>query len=178
MKREGATHESTASWYVVQLRPNCVDIAEKNLRRQRFGVFSPRCRVKRNRAGRQREIETLLFPGYVFVSFDTQDARWRAINSTYGVSQMVTMGTAGPRSVPTALIDEIRIRCDLQDVLLPPEDFQPGDRVRVTSGPFAEFVSRVENVDPQARVWLLLDIMGRMTRVAVAQDDLSKLPTG
>jgi len=37
----------------------------------------------------------------------------------------------------------------------------------MTHGPFADFVAEVEKIDPDRRVWVLLDIMGGKTRIAV-----------
>jgi transcriptional antiterminator RfaH len=59
-------------------------------------------------------------------------------------------------------------RCDSDGLLAPlPEDFSAGDHIRITSGPFADFVARVDTVDPQQRLHLLLDLLGRPTKVVV-----------
>ena len=49
---------------------------------------------------------------------------------------------------------------------------KPGDQVRLTSGPFADFVGTIESIAPERRVWVLIEIMGGQTRVAVAADHL------
>jgi transcriptional antiterminator RfaH len=49
---------------------------------------------------------------------------------------------------------------------------QPGDAVRLASGPFAEFVATVEKISPDQRVWVLLDLMGRTARMAVKSEAL------
>lgn len=48
----------------------------------------------------------------------------------------------------------------------------PGDQVAITHGPFADFVAEVEKIDPDRRVWVLMDLMGSQTRVAVGADQL------
>jgi transcriptional antiterminator RfaH len=47
-----------------------------------------------------------------------------------------------------------------------------GDQVRMTSGPFADFVATIETIAPDRRVWVLMEIMGGQTRVAVTADQL------
>jgi transcriptional antiterminator RfaH len=47
--------------------------------------------------------------------------------------------------------------------------------VALTTGPFANFVAEVERVAPDQRVWVLMDIMGGQTRVAVGSDQLRTL---
>ena len=49
---------------------------------------------------------------------------------------------------------------------------QPGDQVALTKGPFANFVAEVEMIAPDRRVWVLMEIMGAQTRVAVGADQL------
>jgi transcriptional antiterminator RfaH len=51
--------------------------------------------------------------------------------------------------------------------LLPPRILTTGDAVKISGGPFANFVATVEEIGPDQRVWVLLDLMGRTKRVAV-----------
>ena len=64
------------------------------------------------------------------------------------------------------------LRCDTAGKLLPPKLLKPGDQVRMISGPFANFVATIENIAPDRRVWVLMEIMGGQTRVAVTADQL------
>jgi len=57
---------------------------------------------------------------------------------------------------------------------VPNTDFAPGDNVEIVHGPLSEFVGRVEKIDPQQRVWILLEIMGQTSRVRLDPDHLSK----
>jgi len=47
-----------------------------------------------------------------------------------------------------------------------------GDAVKISGGPFAEFIATVETISPDQRVWVLLDLMGRTTRLAVQPEAL------
>jgi len=102
----------------------------------------------------------------MFVAFNTAKGRWRTINSTYGVTRLVSFGDE-PQPVPLGLISQLMLRCDDGGNLLPPRILKPGDPVRLTGGPFAEFIATVEKISPDQRVWVLLDLMGRTARVAV-----------
>jgi transcription antitermination factor NusG len=46
--------------------------------------------------------------------------------------------------------------------------------VRLTSGPFSEFVVKVERIDERKRIWILLDILGGSREVQVRLEDLVK----
>ncbi len=164
-------HDRGASWFLAQLRPNCVSIAERNLKRQGFRTFLPMEEGTIRRRGRFTPALLPLFPGYMFVSFDTEAGHWRAINSTYGVTKLVSFGAA-PAPVPLDLVSQLMLRCDVSGKLLPPKLLKPGDPVRITTGPFAEFVGEVERIAPDRRVWVLMEIMGGETRVAVKADQL------
>ncbi|NOX41672.1 MAG: transcriptional activator RfaH [Alphaproteobacteria bacterium] len=146
-------------------------MAERNLHRQDFQTFLPLHEETKRRSGRFISTLRPLFTGYLFVAFDTANGGWRAINNTYGVTRLVSFGDQ-PQPVPLDLISRLMLRCDAGGKLLPPRILQPGDAVRLTSGPFAEFVATVEKISPDQRVWVLLDLMGRTTRVAVQAEAL------
>ena len=80
-----------------------------------------------------------------------------------------------PTAVPQDLISQLMLRCDDAGILLPPELLNPGDLVTVTTGPLNSFVAEVEKLAADRRVWVLLEIMGRQTRVAVGFDQLRTL---
>ena len=166
--------DAADAWFLAQVRPNSFHIAQRNLERQGFTVFCPLQDETRRRAGRFVTVPAPLFPGYLFVRFDPASAPWRAINSTYGVSRLVSFGQATPAPAPQQLVDGLLARCNDEGKLLPPDSLAPGDAVQVMSGPFAQFVATVESLAPQKRVWLLLDLMGRTTRIAVAAGDLRR----
>lgn len=159
-------------WFLAQVRPNCFHIAQRNLERQGFPVFCPLLQETRRRAGRFVSVAIPLFPGYLFVGFDPSDSPWRAINSTYGVTKLVTFGLALPTPAPAGLVSGLMERCDDEGKLLPRDRLSPGDEVRVAKGPFSNFIATVESLAPQRRVWLLLDLFGRTTRIAVSASDV------
>jgi transcriptional antiterminator RfaH len=159
-------------WFVVQLKPNCAALAERNLARQGFWVFAP-FEEASVRAGRQfKLVQRPLFPGYIFVSFDPLSSPWRSINGTYGVARLISLTTNRPTPVPAKLIEGLKASCDRAgkyvSAYLPGE----GERVRIAAGPFADFIATVDKIEPQRRVWVLLDILGSSTRVAVNAEDL------
>lgn len=166
-----SVQERCANWFLAQIKPNCAQIAERNLKRQGFGTFLPLEEASQNRSGKFTTSLRPLFPGYIFVAFDIALGHWRTINSTYGITRLVSLGKE-PTAVPFNIVSHLMLRCDAAGKLLPPKLLKSGDLVTLTKGPFANFVAEVEQVAPNKRVWLLLDIMGGKTRVAVGADDL------
>lgn len=165
------TQPHSAHWFLAQLKPNSASIAARNLARQGIETFLPLEEETRQKNGRFTTALRPLFPGYIFVSLDAQRGLWRSVNSTHGVTRLVSFGAA-PAPVPSDLVAVLRARCDGAGKLLPPATFNPGDKVVVNTGPFAKFVAEVESIAPDQRAWVLIELMGRQTRVSASVDQL------
>lgn len=164
-------HDRGTSWFLAQLKPNSGQIAERNLKRQGFRTFLPMENATRQVRGKFVNAPRPLFPGYVFVAFDVTMGHWRAINSTNGITRLVSFGK-DPAPVPLDIVSQLMLRCDASGTLLPPKLLKPGDQVRLATGPFADFVATVESIAADRRVFVLLEIMGGQTRVAVPVEQL------
>ena len=164
-------HDRDTDWFLAQVKPNCSHIAQRNLKRQGYQTFLPLEGVTQQRRGQFVTITRPLFPGYIFVAFDAARGLWRSVNATYGITHLVSFGSA-PASVPQGLVSRLMKRCGDDGTLLPPKRLQPGDSVVLTRGAFANFVAEVEAITPDRRVWILMDIMGGQTRVQVNADQL------
>lgn len=152
-------------WYIAQLKPNGLSLALRNLARQRFGTFVPMETRTIRRGARFQTRRVPVFPGYAFIAVDPELGRWRAINSTTGVARLVSFG-ADPVRVAQPLVEALLRRYG-QDGSEPPMEVVPGDEVQISDGPFADFVARVEAVSPERRVHLLIELLGRETRLIV-----------
>ena len=160
------------TWYLAQLKPNSVKIAEKNLRQQGFETFLPLEEVTRTRNSRFTTSKQPLVPGYLFVALDIAQGLWRKVNATYGVSRLVSFG-GSPAAVPAGLVEHHRLRCNEEGAFLPQETFSPGDQVRIKTGPFSSILAEIESVSAEQRAWVLMDIMGGKSRVELRQDMLA-----
>lgn len=128
-------------------------------------------KITRRKASRFVSDLKPLFPGYMFVSVNTELAPWRAINSTIGVSRLVSF-EGRPKPLPLQLISGLMLRCDVSGVLPPPKSLSQGDHVEMLAGPFANFIATVDTIDPEQRIWVLMDFMGQKTRIQVIADQL------
>ena len=166
MNKFGA-HMVETDWYLAQLKPNGQAAAERNLHRQGFETFMPRQAISRRRGTKFVDTLAPLFPGYLFVALNAASYPWRRVNGTYGVSRIVSFGDT-PRPLPRDLVEDLRRRCRGSDVLEPSRTLTPGDEVEILSGPFSQFIARIEALSPGDRVWALIDMMGQETRVALS----------
>ena len=164
----------SSEWFLIQCKPNSHRIAERNLKRQGFETFLPLAEVTRRKSTKFVNELRPLFPGYMFVTFDPSDAPWRKINSTQGVSRLVSFD-GRPKPVPSALTSELQARCDEAGKLLPVTDLEVGAEIKISSGPFSEFVGTVEAIDPDKRVWVLLELMGQKSKVKLESSQVSEV---
>jgi transcriptional antiterminator RfaH len=159
-------------WYLVYTKPRQESVAKLNLERQHYSVYLPLVRHSRKRLGRRIDVIEPLFPRYLFIELSTQTDNWGPIRSTVGVSSLVRFG-AEPAAVPGQLIACLRARDNEQGVqLLAPRAFAEGDSVRIAAGPMWGYEGIFLATTGKQRVMVLLEILGKQTRVSVAAEDL------
>lgn len=163
--------ECEMSWFLAQLKPNSAQIAKRNLERQAFETFLPLEETTQQRSSRFVTARRPLFPGYIFVAFSAAQGCWRTVNSTQGITRLVSFGRA-PAPVPDGLVDGLKARCDSMGKLVAASALATGDAVTFTKGPFSDFVGEVEKIDADRRVWILMDLMGGQTRVKAEEAQL------
>ncbi len=149
-------------WYAVYTQPRNEILASEHLARQDFDVFLPRYMKRRSHARRVDLVPAPLFPRYLFVAFDANEGNWSAIRSTRGVIDLVRNGR-DPVAVSNAVIDEIQCRRDEEGfvVLGKHLDLKRGARIRIDTGPFADYEAIFESHRDDERVVALLSLLGR-----------------
>ena len=166
-------------WYVVHTQAGREKSAAAHLQRQGFATYLPVCRQRRRRTRGAAMIVAPLFPRYLFVEADLAQDRWRSINGTYGVRHLVCMGDR-PSRVPDGVIAAIRARESADGVVaLAPDPllgqtFEPGETVKITAGPLADQAGLFDGLDAQARVVVLLDMLGRRVRVPLRAEAIAR----
>ena len=158
-------------WHLVQFKPNSHRLALANLQRQGFETFLPLQEITRRKASCFTVDLRPLFPGYMFVGVELNATPWLTINSTIGISRLVSFAN-NYKPLPLNLISSLMFRCDEGGKLLPSKTLNAGDSVEVLTGPFANFVATVEKIDTQQRVLVLMEFMGQSTRMHVAPDNV------
>jgi len=158
-------------WFILQFKTNSHLQAKKNLSRQGFETFLPLHNTTSRVASRFVSTTRPLFPGYMFVSFDRAESEWHKINNTYGVSRLVTFNSV-LKSIPATFINNLIKRHDSSGKLLPLKNLKKGDQVQILKGPFANFIATVETYETDQRMWILMDLMGRKTKLQTSADKL------
>jgi transcriptional antiterminator RfaH len=158
-------------WFILQFKSNSHHRAKENLIRQGFEIFLPLHNSTSRRSSRFINTSQPLFPGYMFITFDRTKTEWHKINNTYGVSRLVSFNSI-LKSVPTTFVDNLKKRYDLSGKLIPMQKLKKGDQVSVLTGPFANFIATIEKYEDDQRIWVLMDLMGRKTKIQTPSDNL------
>ena len=160
-------------WYVVHTHAHSEARAAIHLERQGFATYLPRYRKQRRHAHRVETVAAPLFPRYLFVAIDLSSQRWRAIESTVGVSHLVRNGDE-PTSIQDAIIDDLRGREENGYVRLPARPpFAPGQAVQIIDGAFAYCLGLCEGMKDNERIAVLLDLLGRKVRVVLGLESVA-----
>ena len=158
-------------WFILQFKSNAHHQANKNLNQQGFETFLPLHDTTSRNASRFINAKRPLFPGYMFITFDRADSKWHKINNTYGVSRLVTFNSS-LRSIPDIFVTNLMKRCDLSGNLLPIKKLKKGDQVKLIKGPFVNLAATIEKYEDDQRIWVLMDLMGRVTKIHTSSDAL------
>lgn len=161
-------------WYLLQFKPNAYRLAERNLHRQGFETFLPLQEVTKRKATHFANDLRPLFPGYMFVAVKSEEAPWHKINSTIGVSKLISLD-GRPKPISIDLMSGLMQRCDALGKLLPPKRLNKGDSVELLNGSLSNFIATVDELAAELRVWVLLEFMGQTTRINVKQAHLKFL---
>ncbi len=168
--------EQRMRWYVVQAFSGYKGRRAKSLKEHikmhgmddKFGeVLVPTEEVIEMRAGQKRKSERKFFPGYVLVQMLMDETSWHLVRSVPRV--MGFIGGTSDRPAPISDKEADAILNRLQESVDKPKPktlFEPGEMVRVSDGPFADFQGVVEEVDyEKSRLKVSVLIFGRSTPV-------------
>jgi transcriptional antiterminator NusG len=143
----------------------------------KFGeVLVPTEEVIEMRAGQKRKSERKFFPGYVLVQMVMDETSWHLVRSVPRV--MGFIGGTSDRPAPISDKEADAILNRLQESVDKPKPktlFEPGEVVRVSDGPFADFQGVVEEVDyEKSRLKVSVLIFGRSTPVELEFGQVEK----
>jgi transcriptional antiterminator NusG len=160
-------------WYVVHTYSGYENRVKANLE-QRIKSMNAQDQISRVevpteeeievRSGQRQTVAKKLFPGYVLVQMKMTNESWDLVRNTPGVTGFV--GTKN-KAVPLSQ-DEIegilaRMVAEAPRVKV---GFSKGDSVRITDGPFVDFIGVVDDLHPErGKVRVLVSFFERETPV-------------
>jgi transcriptional antiterminator NusG len=171
--------ENDPRWYIVHTYSGQEDLVKKNLdiriqsldmQDRIFEVLVPTEEEVVFKEGKRKAEQRKLFPGYILVQMTMDDESWYAVRNTPGVTGFVsTEDEHDKRPKPVPLEDK-----QVEDILKQAETnpirvkigLERGETVRITEGPFVDFIGAVSDVDDgKGKVRVLVSFFGRETPV-------------
>jgi len=154
----------TFPWFALQVRTrNEVGIAEQ-LNGQGYERFLPLYKMRKRWSDRIKEVDTPLFPGYLFCRFNPQDRL--PILKTPGVMQIVGFKN-GPVAVAESEIQALQTIAAAGAPLQPWPFLTAGDRVRIDSGPLLGLEGILTEVRRSHRLVLSVTLLQRSVAVEI-----------
>ena len=126
------------------------------------------------KGGQRRNVARKILPGYILVEMTMTDQSWTVVRNTPGVTGFVGSG-GKPVALPDEEVDGIlkQMESETPKVKI---GFRQGESVRVTDGPFSEFVGIVDEIGTEkGKVKVLLSLFGRETPVELDFLQVEKL---
>jgi transcriptional antiterminator NusG len=171
--------EINPHWYIVHTYSGQEDLAKKNLdlriqsldmQDRIFQVMVPTEEEVVLKDGKRISERKKLFPGYILVHMNMDDESWYVVRNTPGVTGFIsTEDEYDKRPKPVPLEDN-----QLNDILNKVESgparvkigLERGETVRITEGPFVDFIGSINDVDEsKGKVRVLVSFFGRETPV-------------
>lgn len=166
-------NSSKAVWYVVHTASGH-EIRVMETLRQRVETMDLTARVFELlvptqdrvviRQGKKANVKEKIFPGYLLIKMILDDQAWLTIRTTPGIT-----GFVGSGGKPTPL-SEKEVDTIQRFVSAPAPRFKTkftiGEAVKITDGPFADFLGTIHEMDEaKGKVKVLVSIFGRETPV-------------
>jgi len=172
-----------ARWYVIHIQTG-YENKVKQAHEQRikslgvedkiFEIIIPIREVVVIKKGKKSKATEKVFPGYILVRMILNDDSWLVVRTTEGVTGFVGAGLK-----PTPITDK-----EVQAIMKFVQQEQPkfktkfsvGEAVKITEGPFADFLGTIEAVDDErGKVRVLVSIFDRETPVELDFLQVAKL---
>jgi len=127
-----------------------------------FKIFIPTQQKIVISEGKKRKVDDKLYPGYIIINMIMTDDSWYLVRSTKGVT-----GFIGTGSTP---ISDAEVSTLMKYTKMEAPKFEAkfsvGDSIKITDGPFMDFLGKVEEVnEDQGKVRVLVSVFGRETPV-------------
>ena len=160
-------------WLIAQIKPNSYNSAIQNLERQGFETFLPTMEITQRKKDKFIVKNDYVFPGYMFVCFEPHILSCTKINSTYGVSKILAYNKK-PSEISSDLILELKKRYQINTNPMQKVNLQKGDSIKFYAGPFVDLIAKVESVEKNNRIWVLLEVMGGKHRLKLKNIEKDK----
>lgn len=170
-KTQAASDE--AKWYIVHTYAGHENKVARSLKQRIeamgfddriFDIIVPTRNTIKVSQGKKETVKEKIFPGYVLVKMILDDESWFMVRSTQGVTSFIGAGNK-PTPISEKEVEAIQKFMDMEEPLYKVA-FSVGEAVKITDGPFTDFLGTIESIDEaRGKLRVLVSIFGRETPV-------------
>ncbi|MFQ5452162.1 MAG: transcription termination/antitermination protein NusG [Candidatus Paceibacterota bacterium] len=174
---------SQGKWYVVHTQSGFEVKAKKALEQRIktlgfedkiFEVVIPTRDIVTIKSGKKKSAKEKVFPGYLLIRMDLDNDSWVVVRTTQGITGFVGAGTK-PTPISDKEVAAIR-KFVAQEQPKFKTKFSVGEPVKITDGPFSDFMGSIDHIDEdKGKVRVLISIFDRETPVELDFLQVAKL---
>jgi len=162
-----------AKWYVIHIQTGYENKVKQALEQRIkslgvedriFDIVIPMREIVVIKKGKKAKAIEKVFPGYVLIRMILDDDSWLVVRTTEGVTGFVGAGLK-PTPISNKEVDAI-MKFVQQEQPKFKTKFSVGEAVKITEGPFADFLGTIQSIDEErGKVHVLVSIFDRETPV-------------
>lgn len=166
-------YDATKQWYAIHTYSGYEEKVAESIRQRAdsldmkdkiFQVVVPKEKMIEVKNGKRKVVEKRIFQGYVMVQMKMSEDAWYIVRNTPSVTGFVGSGSE-PTPIDTDEMEKIMKRMG-RDEPKHKIDFNIGEVVNITDGPFKGFDGSINEIDPaKGKLKVLVNMFGRETPV-------------
>ncbi|MDN5325375.1 MAG: transcription termination/antitermination protein NusG [Moorella sp. (in: firmicutes)] len=172
------------AWYVIHTYSGYENKVKANLEKRVesmnmgdkiFRIVVPMEDEAQIKDGKRKIVKRKVYPGYVMVEMVLTDASWYVVRNTPGVTGFVGTGNK-PIPLREEEVEQILQQMGVSEEPRPRIDVSVGENVRVTSGPFENFIGSIEEImADKGKLRVLVSMFGRETPIELDFNQIEKI---
>lgn len=175
--------EANAKWFVIHTQTGHEQRVKTGLEQRVkslgvddkiFKIVIPTRQIVVVKKGKKSTQKERVFPGYILVKMIMDDQSWLVVRTTEGVTGFIGAGLK-PSAISEKEVEAI-MRFVEQEQPKFKAKFSLGEAVKITDGPFSDFLGSIDNIDEEkGKVRVLVSIFDRETPVELDFLQVAKL---
>jgi len=166
-------NKKLAKWYILHTYAGHENKVARSLKQraeamkfddQIFDIIVPTRNTIKVSQGKKETVKEKIFPGYVLVKMILNDESWVMVRGTQGITSFIGAGNK-PTPISEKEVEAIQQFINTDQPLYK-VSFVVGEAVKITDGPFTDFLGAIESIDEaRGKMKVLVSIFGRETPV-------------
>lgn len=180
---KAAAASDAAKWYIVHTYAGHENKVARSLKQRVesmgfeekvFDIIVPTRNTIKVAQGKKETVQEKIFPGYVIIKMILEDESWLLVRTTQGVTAFIGAGNK-PTPISEKEVEAIQ-KFMQQEEPLYKAAFTVGEAIKITDGPFADFLGTIDAIDEaRGKIKVLVSIFGRETPVELDFLQVKKL---